>query len=40
MEVGNGIVVVQLLSRAQLFVTPWCAARQAPLSVGLSSQEY
>ena len=26
------VVVVELLSRIQLFVTPWTAARQAPLS--------
>ena len=26
------VIVVQSLSRAQLFVTPWTAARQAPLS--------
>ena len=30
----------QSLSHAQLFVTPWTAARQAPLSMGLSRQEY
>ena len=30
------IVVVQLLSHAQLFVTPWIAARQASLSFTLS----
>ena len=28
------------LSRVQLFATPWTAAYQAPLSVGLSRQEY
>ena len=28
------------LSHAQLFVTPWTAARQAPLSMGLPRQEY
>ena len=28
------------LSRVQLFVTPWTAALQAPLSVGFSRQEY
>ena len=27
-------------SRAQLFVTPWTVARQAPLSMGFSRQEY
>ena len=28
------------LSRVQLFVTPWIAAYQAPLSMGFSRQEY
>jgi len=28
------------LSHVQLFVTPWTVARQAPLSMGLSRQEY
>ena len=28
------------LSRVQLFVTPWTVARQAPLSMGFSRQEY
>ena len=27
-------------SRVQLFVTPWTAACQAPLSIGFSRQEY
>ena len=27
-------------SRVQLFVTPWTVARQAPLSLGFSRQEY
>ena len=40
MEAGNGDVVVQLLSCAQLFVTPSVGACQTPLSMGLSSQEY
>ena len=31
---------VKLLSRVQLFVTSWTVARQAPLSMGFSSQEY
>ena len=31
---------VQPLSRVQLFVTPWTIARQAPLSMGFSRQEY
>ena len=29
-----------LLSRVQLFATPWTAAYQAPLSMGFSRQEY
>ena len=29
-----------LLSRVQLFATPWTVARQAPLSMGFSEQEY
>ena len=28
------------LSRVQLCATPWTAARQSPLSMGLSRQEY
>ena len=28
------------LSYVQLFVTPWTVARQAPLSIGFSRQEY
>jgi len=31
---------VKLLSRAQLLVTPWTAAYQAPLSMGFARQEY
>ena len=30
----------QLLSRIWLFATPWMVARQAPLSLGFSRQEY
>ena len=30
----------QSLIHVQLFVTPWAAARQAPLSMGLSRPEY
>ena len=30
----------QLLSRVQLFATLWTLAHQAPLSMGLSQQEY
>ena len=33
-------VCVCVLSHIQLFATPWTAARQAPLSMGLSQQEY
>ena len=29
-----------LFSHGQLFVTPWTVARQTPLSMGLSRQEY
>ena len=29
-----------VLSHVQLFATPWTAARQAPLSMGFSRQEY
>ena len=32
--------MLSCLSRVQLFVTPWTAACQAPLSVGFSRQEY
>ena len=30
----------KLPSHVQLFVTPWTVARQVPLSVGFSRQEY
>ena len=30
----------QLLSRVQLFTTPWTVALQAPLSMGFYKQEY
>ena len=33
-------VKVKLLSRVQLFATPWTVAYQAPPSVGFSRQEY
>ena len=36
----TGWKVSPLLSCAQHFVTPWTAARQAPLSLGLPRQEY
>ena len=32
--------VLRSFSCIQLFVTPWTAARQAPLSMGFSRQEY
>ena len=31
---------MKLLSRVQLFVTPWAVAYQAPPSMGFSRQEY
>ena len=34
------VVVVQPLSRVQLFTIPWTVACQAPLSMGFSRQEY
>ena len=34
------LCVLSLSSRVQLFVTPWTAAHQAPLSMGFSRQEY
>jgi len=33
-------VVVYSLGRVQLFVTPWTAAHQAPLSMGFPKQEF
>ena len=36
----KGKVKVKLLSRVQLFATPWSAAYQAPPSMGFSRQEY
>ena len=33
-------VCVKSLSRIRLFATPWTIARQAPLSMGFSRQEY
>ena len=37
---GSLKVKVKLLSRVQLFATPWTAALQALLSMGFSRQEY
>ena len=34
------LCVLSRFSRAQLFVTPWTVAHQAPLSMGFSRQEY
>ena len=34
------IGIAWVLSPVQLFVTPWTAAHQAPLSMGFPSQEY
>ena len=36
----KGKVKVKLLSCVRLFMTPWSAAYQAPLSMGFSRQEY
>ena len=33
-------LMLSRFSRVQLFVTPWTVARQAPLSMGFSRQEY
>ena len=38
--VGFQCQLVKLLSRVQLFATPWTVAHQAPLSIGFSRQEY
>jgi len=32
--------MLSLFSHVQLFVTPWTVARQTPLSMGFSRQEY
>ena len=37
---GKEWVKMKLLSRVQLFVTPWTVAYQVPLSMGFSRQEY
>ena len=37
---NNRKVTVKLLSRVQLFATPWTAAYYAPLSMGFPRQEY
>ena len=38
--VRRSVCVLSHFSRVQPFVTPWTVARQAPLSVGFSRQEY
>ena len=35
-----GLMLLSHLSRVRLFVTPWTVAHQAPLSRGISRQEY
>ena len=35
-----GLCVLSCFSRVQLFATPWAVARQPPLSLGFSRQEY
>ena len=40
LKVKGCVVVVQLLSRDRLFVPPWTVARQAPVPMGFSRQEY
>ena len=39
-EARQNIVAFQLISRVQLFATPWTLDCQAPLSMGFSWQEY
>ena len=34
------VYLIRCFSCVQLFVTPWTVARQAPLSMGFSSQGY
>ena len=38
--VSSDSLVCAELSHVQLFVTPWTVARQVPLSMGFSRQEY
>ena len=38
-KIKEGKVKVKLLSRVQLFATPWTGAYQVPLSMGFSRQE-
>ena len=39
-DMASVIGLVKLLSRVQLFVTPWTVAYYAPSSMGFSRQEY
>ena len=36
----HNVCVLICFSRVQLFAVPWTVARQAPLSMGFSRQEY
>ena len=40
LNIFSYVLKVKSLSHIQLFVTPWTVAYQAPLSMGLSRQEY
>ena len=40
LEVHMKFVIEKLLSRVQLFATPWTAGHQAPASMGFPRQEY
>ena len=40
MELHKTVIVIWLLTCAQLFATPWTIDCQAPLSMGFSRQEY
>ena len=39
-ERKTSVCVLSRFSHVRLFVTPWTVARQAPLSMGFSRQEY
>ena len=39
-DVFYSVAIAQSLSYVRLFVTPWTAAYQAPLSMGFPRQEY
>ena len=40
MELSSSHMGMWVLSRVQLFATPWTVAHQAPLSMGFYRQEY